>query len=137
MKYRLNVVCIIVKDNKVLLGRKAPGVGPYVGKWLVPGGGVNPEQESIDEAMRRETKEETNLTVTKFERLFFNEDITERHGETVRLVFLYYKITDVEDWKMLRAGDDLVEIKWFPFDALADLPIPPVSIRLYKTLGWI
>ncbi len=137
MKFRLNVVCLIEKDGKILLGRKAANIGPYPGKWLIPGGGVNAEEESIDQAMEREMLEETNLEVTKFERLFFNEDIAERHGETTRLIFLYYKITDVVDWSTEKAGDDLVELAWFAKHDLKNIPIPPVSERLYKQLGYI
>ena len=137
MKYRLNVVCLIVKEGKILLGKKADGVGPYPGTWLIPGGGVNSEIESIDEAMKREIKEETNLDVTKFERMFFGEDITDRHGEITRLIYLYYKIIDVADWKNEKAGDDLVELHWFSFSELSTIPLPQVSIKLYKSLGWV
>ena len=137
MKYRLNVVCLIQKDGKILLGKKAAGVGPYPGKWLIPGGGVNSETESIDDAMKREVKEETNLDVQKFERLFFGEDVADRHGEVTRLIFLYYKITKVADWSIAKAGDDLVELKWFSFEELSLIPIPSVSKELYKQLGWI
>ncbi|OGG05043.1 hypothetical protein A2Z33_07215 [Candidatus Gottesmanbacteria bacterium RBG_16_52_11] len=137
MKLRINVVCIIERKGKILLGRKTPGVGPYPGKWLIPGGGINLSKESTDEAMKRETLEETGLRVTAFTRMFFNEDVTERHGETVRLVFLYYKITDVRDWSACRPGDDLAEIKWFSFAELTRIPIPEVSRRLYHQLGYI
>lgn len=137
MKFRVNVVCIIENDGKVLLGKKAPGVGPYVGKWLIPGGGADLKDESLDEAMKRETREETGLIVTNFERLFFEEDVTERHGETVRLVFLYYKITDVEDWNKAKPNDDLVELKWIPFSELSTLPLPPISPKIFKRLGWM
>jgi 8-oxo-dGTP diphosphatase len=137
MKYRLNVVCLIEKSGKILLGKKADGVGPYPGKWLIPGGGVNAETESIDDAMKREVKEETNLDVTKFERMSFNEDLADRHGEVTRLIFLYYKVIHVVNWSTAKAGDDLVELGWFTHKELATIPIPPVSYKLYKKLGWI
>jgi ADP-ribose pyrophosphatase YjhB (NUDIX family) len=137
MKYRLNVVCLIERDGKILLGKKAEGVGPYPGTWLIPGGGVNAETESIDEAMKREVKEETNLDVTKSERMLFGEDVADRHGEMTQLIYLYYKIIDVLDWKNEKAGDDLVKLQWFSFDELKTLPLPPVSKKLYKQLGWI
>jgi ADP-ribose pyrophosphatase YjhB (NUDIX family) len=137
MKSRLNVVCLIVKEGKILLGKKAEGVGPYPGTWLIPGGGVNAEAESVDDAMKREVLEETNLDVTTFERMFFGEDVADRHGEMTRLIFLYYKITDVMDWVSEKAGDDLVQLQWFSFDELSTIPLPPVSVDLYKQLGWI
>jgi 8-oxo-dGTP diphosphatase len=137
MKSRLNVVCIIEKFGKILLGKKAPGVDPYPGCWLIPGGGVNLDDESIDVAMKREVKEETNLNVTKFERLYFDEDTAERHGEMTRLIFLYYKITDVDNWDSAKPGDDIVELNWFAFRELSSIPVPPISISTYKHLGYI
>jgi ADP-ribose pyrophosphatase YjhB (NUDIX family) len=137
MKSRLNVVCIIEKDGKILLGKKAPGVGPYVGCWLIPGGGVNEDGESIDAAMKREMKEETNLEVTEFERLYFDEDIAERHGEMMRLIYLYYKITNTVEWKSLKSGDDLEVLEWFSFAQLTTIDIPPISITTFRKLGYI
>jgi ADP-ribose pyrophosphatase YjhB (NUDIX family) len=137
MKSRLNVVCIIEHDGKVLLGRKAQGVGPYQGKWLIPGGGVDTDRESVDDAMRREIFEETNLRVTGFERLSFSEDVAERHGEMTRLVFLYYRVVSVTDWSEVKPGDDLVELRWFPYVDLSEIPVPDVSRQLFRNLGFI
>jgi ADP-ribose pyrophosphatase YjhB (NUDIX family) len=137
MKSRLNVVCIIENKGKLLLGKKAEGIGPYPGCWLIPGGGVNMEDESIDDAMKRELMEETGLAAVKYERLFFDEDVAERHGEMVRLIFLNYKITDVKNWEDAKPGDDIVELKWFSFNELDNINIPPISRKLYRKLGYI
>lgn len=137
MKSRLNVVCIIEKNGQILLGRKAPGVGPYPDCWLIPGGGIDADSESIDQAMKREVKEETNLDVTKFERLYFDEDIAERHGEMTRLIFLYYKITDTIDWMKMKPGDDIVKLNWFPFSDLSTIKVPSISVKTYQKLGYI
>ncbi len=137
MKNRINVVCIVTKNDMVLLGQKKEGVGPYAGTWLIPGGGVELESESLDEAMKREVFEETHLVVTTFEGLHFSEDVADFHGETTRLVFVFYKITDVVNWKDQKPGDDLVELQWFGFDELAKIPLPPPSLILFKKLGWV
>lgn len=137
MKSRINVVCVIEKDGKLLLGRKAPGVGPYPDCWLIPGGGVNPERESLDDAMRREVKEETNLNVTDFQRLYFDEDVASRHGEITRLIFLYYKITGCDNWDQCRPGDDLVELSWFVIGELSGVKVPEISLNTYRKLGYI
>jgi ADP-ribose pyrophosphatase YjhB (NUDIX family) len=137
MKSRLNVVCIIEKDKKILLGKKADGVGPYVGCWLIPGGGVNMDGESIDEAMKRETLEETGLAVTEFERLYFDEDLAERHGEEIQLIFLFYKITGAENWDSMAPGDDIVSLQWFSFDQLSALTLPAISQKTFRKLGYI
>lgn len=57
-------LCIIVKDNKVLLGMKKRGFG--AGKWNGFGGKLK-EGETIHQAAIREVKEEVNLDVKNIE----------------------------------------------------------------------
>ncbi|MGF3522070.1 MAG: NUDIX hydrolase [Candidatus Bathyarchaeia archaeon] len=57
------VVCVdgvCTKDGKFLLLKRS--VEPFKGKWHVPGGHVE-DNEPLKEALKREFKEETNLTI--------------------------------------------------------------------------
>ncbi|MBU1348537.1 8-oxo-dGTP diphosphatase [Patescibacteria group bacterium] len=53
-------LCYPIQDGKVLLAMKKRGFG--AGKWNGPGGKVA-EGESVEDACRRETKEETGVDV--------------------------------------------------------------------------
>ena len=55
-----SVTAVVIKDNKVLLGRHTYGAGK--GKLIVPGGYVN-VGESPQEAVKREYLEETGITI--------------------------------------------------------------------------
>lgn len=57
-KIIIGVGGIVLNDNKVLLVR--PTYGQFKGKWIIPGGHVNPG-ENIDDAVLREVKEETGI----------------------------------------------------------------------------
>ncbi len=59
---KLLTLCIIHRQSKVLLGMKKRGFG--AGRWNGFGGKVE-EGEDIEEATRREVKEEAGLTVTR------------------------------------------------------------------------
>jgi len=61
---RLTTLCYPVRDGKVLLAMKKRGFG--AGKWNGPGGKVE-AGESIEEACRRETREEVGIDVTGIE----------------------------------------------------------------------
>src|SRR3954453_23364104 len=89
MKHRLVVVALIEREGKILLGRKAPGRGPYPGTWHLPGGGVDLSTETCEEALRREVREETGLEVGETEPVAWDTDVQEdRAGEDTYFVFL-------------------------------------------------
>jgi len=62
---KIFTLCIIHQEDRMLLGMKKRGFGQ--GKWNGFGGKVQ-EGESIEEAMKRELKEETGLYVRSFEK---------------------------------------------------------------------
>jgi 8-oxo-dGTP diphosphatase len=55
------IVACVDASGHVLLVKQIGG--PYAGAWLLPGGGVD-DGESIEEALRREMREETGLEIT-------------------------------------------------------------------------
>ncbi|HTY82129.1 MAG TPA: NUDIX domain-containing protein [Dehalococcoidales bacterium] len=71
MKHRIRAAAIIVKGDSVLLVRhKFPDSDP----WVPPGGGVE-DSESVYDCAKRETYEETGLTVELGKILYLREFI--------------------------------------------------------------
>lgn len=60
----LGVYGIIIKNNKILLIKKSRGA--YIGKFDLPGGGLE-HGEDIIQCLKREIKEETGLDIKKTE----------------------------------------------------------------------
>ena len=96
------------KRKIVLIKRKNPPSG-----WAIPGGFVD-YGESLEEAARREAKEETNLDIELIRQFHTYSDPTRdpRH-HTISTVYL------AKGKGRLRAGDDALEIAVF---AEPDLP---------------
>lgn len=131
MKSRVVVTAQVEKDDKILLGRKKTGVGPYPDTWHLPGGGVNLGEESIDEAIRREVKEETGLEVENVERVGFDEDFEpDKNGERTHYIFLIYKMT-AKSFDHI-AADDLIELRWFDKSELKNIPLPRPLVKQIK-----
>jgi 8-oxo-dGTP diphosphatase len=136
MKARVIVTIIIEKNGKILLGQKPKDVGPYPNTWHLPGGGVNLEEESLEDAVRREIKEETALEVEKMERFNFDEDYEpNKHGEMTHYVFLVYKVTPTG--MDAKAADDIVQLQWFSKAELKKIVLTRPSVKLFKEIGWI
>jgi ADP-ribose pyrophosphatase YjhB (NUDIX family) len=76
-----SVEAIIVRDGKLLFLRRKNE--PAKGHWWFPGGRIR-IGESIEEALLREVKEETGLTVTKYRLVnVYSRVFPERHDITI------------------------------------------------------
>lgn len=107
----VSIDAIIVKNDKILLVQR--GVEPFKGYWATPGGYVSWD-ESTEDAVKREVKEETNLEVTETRLVGVYSSPTRHPKQVINLVYLT-KIKDGE----IKHGDDAVDAKWF---ALGDIP---------------
>jgi len=124
----LTVDTVVVRgerEHEVLLIRRKHD--PYAGKWAIPGGFVD-ENESLEEAARRELKEEANVDARALEQLYtFGDKGRDPRGWTVSVVYL----TKVDGAKLNpRAADDAAEVEWFSLKKL-----PPLAFDHDKILS--
>jgi ADP-ribose pyrophosphatase YjhB (NUDIX family) len=106
---RLTVDCIIrIEDKIVLIKRKNPPFG-----WALPGGFVD-EGETVEQAVRREMEEETNLSLEGLKQFHvYSDPERDPRGHTVTVVFTARGVGE------FRPQDDAKEIGLF---TEADLP---------------
>ena len=83
---RVRVAGILIEDDRVLLIEHTKNDRSY---WLLPGGGVD-WGESIEEAIKREFLEETNLTVEIENFLFISETLAP--DNTKHVINLYFRV---------------------------------------------
>lgn len=65
MKIATPVNLIIINKEKILLIKRAENEDSHKGKWSIPGGGIE-FNETKEEALRREIKEELNCDIKWF-----------------------------------------------------------------------
>lgn len=103
---------LVERDGRVLLGRRA--YEPSAGRWDVPGGFLEEGEDPL-EGLRRELREETGLEIEPTE--FLGIWIQGYAGRSVLCLTWLARATGGSE----RAGDDLVELRWFAPD---ELPAP-------------
>jgi mutator protein MutT len=100
-------LCLLKKENKILLGMKKRGFG--VGKYNGIGGKLE-KNETPDGAMIRETEEEIGVRPIKYEKvgiIYFDEYYKENK---MKLVFHLYI---VREWEGKILESEEIKPKWF------------------------
>lgn len=115
----------------MLIERDLP---PFKGRWALPGGFVKID-ESIDEAARRELREETGIEGVFLEQLYTFGEVSRDPRERVISV-AYYALVSLEG-HTIEAGTDARAAAWFSIDDLPRLAfdhdsIVDVAIRRLK-----
>jgi 8-oxo-dGTP diphosphatase len=94
------------------------GIEPFKGAWALPGGFVQ-ENETLDDAARREVKEETNVDKIYLEQLYTFGDL-ERDPRGRVISVAYLALVRPSAFK-LRATTDATHAEWFEMNALPKL----------------
>ena len=123
------VAAVIVENDRFVLVKR--GTAPHKGEWTIPGGMLECG-ESLREAVIREAREETSLTVEPvtlvevFERIIRNP--------TGQIQF-HYVIMDylcrVQDGS-LRAGKDAADARWLTEAELKGLQVTEGTVPVLK-----
>jgi len=111
---RLTVDAIIlIKDSVILIKRRNP---PFQGIWALPGGFVD-YGETVESAVRRETKEETGLDV-EIEKLVgvYSDPDRDPRGHTISVCFLCKPVGG-----NLKASTDSMDVKEFKLSQIPEL----------------
>jgi len=111
-----------IHTNHFLLGRR--GKDPNRGLFVLPGGGVE-DGESLEEAFRREIKEETGLEVIADPDRWNHPRLIELPD---RVILIGRGLVDLED-DTPTAGSDLYDVGWYDYYEL-----PPDMSPVVKPL---
>lgn len=96
------------KVLRVLMVKR--GDHPYIGQWALPGGFVHMD-ENLEEAAKRELREETNIKDVYIEQLYTWGEVG-RDPRTRIISVSYMSLVDSEQFQ-LKASDDADDAKWF------------------------
>lgn len=119
MQRRNVVYSLIMEDtcSKVLMVQNLDN-----GRWSLPGGAVE-MHETLAEAVVRETREETGLSIQVGELVGVSECIIEKRGEHVLFFTFFGEVTGGE--QHITSPEEIGDIAWIDIDTAEQLmPLP-------------
>lgn len=111
------VDAIVIKCKKILLIKRKHY--PFEGYWALPGGFMD-MNETPQEAIIRELKEETNIKIKDF-RQYKTYGSLNRDPRHRTITTVYYSISNDKTYENVIAGDDACEAEWHSIYMLPQL----------------
>lgn len=123
----LSVDCaLFARDQgkaKILLIQR--GRDPHKGSWALPGGFLELD-ETLEQAARRELKEETSVDIQQVKRVGVYDAVNRDPRERVITVAFMAEINSADH--DARGSDDAHDARWFALDALPELAFDHAQI---------
>jgi nucleoside triphosphatase len=143
------IVGAVIKtsDNRILLGKQVKG-GVWDDCWHIPGGGVE-KDESLEDALVREVKEETLLDITDWDIDLVNDTNSATAEKNIRgteervivhMTFYDYLISTSKasnEISLVEKGDGFSDLKWVDIKDLRNIKLTSSEITLFKKLKYL
>ena len=123
------VTMVFFKKNKFLLTRRRDSNKEFDRKWQFPGGGweVN---ESLEEALKRETKEELGIELKEYK---FLPKIFEEVREKYHLLFFVFYAPFPKGAKII-LNEEADKYGWFSLKEIKKIPFLPLIDKILQEL---
>ena len=132
MPTSIGCVGIIEKEGKTLLEKRTDS-----DRWAFIGGGLQ-DDETLEQAIRREVKEETNLNVEELLLLGVVSDpsriIQYNDGKVKRSASVVFRAT-IGDFSNMGKSEESTELKFFSRDEMEKIQLVETHLPIKE--GWI
>jgi 8-oxo-dGTP diphosphatase len=116
----------MVEENRVLLVQHAAAEKPDYGNWLLPAGSVE-HNESVEQAVKREVKEETGLEIRPVRKL---TQMIDPYTKDELVNFLCIPLTS-----KIETSSELKEARWFSLDEISKLDNIHLGLKQFLMKG--
>lgn len=122
---QIDVSVIIMRGDKVLLMQRPEHDRNFPLHWGIPGGGFEPQDESLEAAGQREVYEEVGVTI-KGLRLYANNFLRERN-----IIFVIF-IAEYDSGEINIDPNEVAQAGWFGLADIEGRQFTPVTEGLIR-----
>ncbi len=139
MRQRTIVCPVIQNEGEYLLCKMAADRGVFPNQWALSGGGMEPD-ETMEEALRREIREELGeaLIISEVKPWAFRDDVrvkTYADGTTEQIYMIYLIFDCVSANRDVTFNEEFQEIAWVKPEALADMDLNVATQETFRQKG--
>lgn len=134
MNRRIIVSTLIKCKNKYLFIKQNKEGGAYQDCLHIVGGGLE-DNETLEEAIKREVMEEVHIELNEVIPFDFDSDILMYKGEMTQLIFLRFT-SEIQEFTGY-PDSDAKEIIWLSKEEILNYKHNEPSMRFFKKLGLI
>lgn len=127
------IAAIILRGDEILLIKR--GAEPNIGKWSVPGGSIE-LGETLEEAVRREVREEIGLEIKVGKLAGVSDLIVKESGAIAFHYVLIDYFATVESGEPI-AASDAVDCRWERLDKISECDVTPSLLDRLRENGLI
>lgn len=125
------------RHGQYLLCKKPANRGVFPGQWGLIGGGIE-SGETMEQALRRETREEVGLEVSHIEPLFFADGSFPKHypdgsQQQIYMIFLVFACRAESEEVVL--NDEFEQFAWVDWRDLIRYDLNPRTRASFHALG--
>lgn len=135
MMIKILIIGVVKKDNTILLRKKPDGSPPYKETWYLFGGELT-ENNSPDEAITAQLKQQAGITIRVVEKNGWATEVKhDLDGVEKQFVYLNTLCEYVEG--DLTPAEGIEKLEWVPIEKLGEYDHVPPSRKLLRELGYI
>lgn len=135
---RVIVVPIIRNSkNKVLICKKPPDRGVFPDQWGLPGGGMEPG-ESLEDALRREVREELGIEIEDIRPLFFKDGTETKStpdGRSQKIYMIYLLFGCLAVSENIQLNEEFVEYAWAALSEIVNYDLNAETVKTFIEMG--
>jgi len=126
------------QKGELLFCRMKLDRGVFPGQWGFPGGGIEPG-ERIEEALRRELREELGIEVDHIRPAFFKDGVFDKRyaDGTIQAMYLIFLVFNCQAMsEQIRLNEEFSEYRWASEAELPSMDLNEVTIDTLSRIGW-